>query len=1103
MPMISLYPSIFHLPRSVFFHDAVKLYDQGLTSIQVTDNGTGVPSSCRGLMAAKHATSKLRSFSDLYGNTSDANQYEGNANTSAGDAEPNIQSASTVSTLGFRGEALFSLANISKSMVVSTRTCDENAGEEFSFDPQGNLIAETRRTVARGVGTTVTVNGLFERLPVRRVDLCKRIKTQRMKLIKVLQGYAILCLGTQFTLIDVNTTAKSKSKSTTKQAEVVRLATSDSSTTATLKTRIASILGTKFLDGLSCIEIDLSSAVKGEKPSSWKVQGLVSHSPASPYPSTAREHHFFSINGRPVDLPAASRVIGDVWRRFDPSETCRRPACILAFTLPNQAFDVNLSPDKRQVLFTEESAILELIRNGLVELWTEQSEGKFAANEVEIRTNGSAKGGTCDAAEIDNNGKYIKATTDPTAICNEEVNIGTPRTRRAKSDGPLNESPSVNKSSSSIMDKRVITPTLTQTQPEASDTSSKDSITTASPEESHIEEGNSTKEDESNKYEVKPQKEKQRDRRVWEQMKLTFNRFNKSEQRQEMAQMLSMDPSMASEGQDARKNADCRPDAMADTRGMPSQSTSPVELSTAQIEPTFTNGKGTSEAESMIDDFAFGSSNSKNEVEKCGKDSTATEPSIEDNRVSSRRQKSMHEESDEVLNSPKRKARDDSTAFLDDFSFGLTKSNRKDAKVDSNREEFHSTDPPEPKHLRSASYCQSSKADESVRGNGRMISGKRIISQKLSRTFQGRARETEPLDPTPSTVRDRSRRQSSRDVFDSNDCNQREHPPIQVPYETMWSSFAGTQSVMAQAQHSLVLMRKKRKLFHSSLKREKDTLDLQNSFSDATDTTQVNLSREDFAHMSIIGQFNLGFILVRCRNHNLWILDQHACDEKYNFERLCKETILHQQNLMTPLPLELSPSEEHCILEHMDVFKTNGFRFDYNPAKDPRHRLSLTALPHSGSGGDGTKAVQFGKEDVWALCAMLGAEGTTSSGGHIAGYGTGADGSGSGSSNAVKRLAGITSGSSNANSVVGPYVVRLPKAIAMFASRACRKSIMIGTALSSKEQLEILKKLEKTDVPWNCAHGRPTISHIRNLAQSLLNDDSITYQSSGPCLSVL
>lgn len=128
-------------------------------------------------MATKHATSKLRSFDDLYGERMDENP-ESNG----------IETAAAVSTLGFRGEALFSLANISKSLVVSTRTKDEAVGEELSFDSQGNISEEKRRSVARSIGTTVSVHGLFERLPVRRVDLCKRIKSQRMKMIKVLQG---------------------------------------------------------------------------------------------------------------------------------------------------------------------------------------------------------------------------------------------------------------------------------------------------------------------------------------------------------------------------------------------------------------------------------------------------------------------------------------------------------------------------------------------------------------------------------------------------------------------------------------------------------------------------------------------------------------------------------------------------------------------------------------------------------------------------------------------------------------------------------------------------------------------------------------------------
>jgi DNA mismatch repair protein PMS2 len=137
-----------------------------MSSIHVSDNGSGVPKSCRSLLATKHATSKLRSFGDLYANeTSEEEEAENDTRA--------------VSTLGFRGEALFSLANISSSLTISTRTPDESVGEELTFDAAGNVI--TRKPVARAVGTTVIVGGLLERLPVRRVDFCKRIKSQKMK----------------------------------------------------------------------------------------------------------------------------------------------------------------------------------------------------------------------------------------------------------------------------------------------------------------------------------------------------------------------------------------------------------------------------------------------------------------------------------------------------------------------------------------------------------------------------------------------------------------------------------------------------------------------------------------------------------------------------------------------------------------------------------------------------------------------------------------------------------------------------------------------------------------------------------------------------------
>ena len=58
---------------------------------------------------------------------------------------------------------------------------------------------------------------------------------------------------------------------------------------------------------------------------------------------------------------------------------------------------------------------------------------------------------------------------------------------------------------------------------------------------------------------------------------------------------------------------------------------------------------------------------------------------------------------------------------------------------------------------------------------------------------------------------------------------------------------------------------------------------------------------------------------------------------------------------------------------------------------------------------------------------------------------------------------------------VGLAQCRLPKTMAMMASRACRSSIMIGRALSVSDMVKIVRRLKELEQPWNCPHGRPII----------------------------
>ena len=70
--------------------------------------------------------------------------------------------------------------------------------------------------------------------------------------------------------------------------------------------------------------------------------------------------------------------------------------------------------------------------------------------------------------------------------------------------------------------------------------------------------------------------------------------------------------------------------------------------------------------------------------------------------------------------------------------------------------------------------------------------------------------------------------------------------------------------------------------------------------------------KADFARMRVLGQFNLGFILARL-GRDLFIVDQHASDEKSNFERLQRSTVLQRQPLLHPQPLDLTPAEAVAV----------------------------------------------------------------------------------------------------------------------------------------------------------------------------------------------
>ncbi|GBG26646.1 DNA mismatch repair protein PMS1 [Hondaea fermentalgiana] len=229
--------------------------------------------------------------------------------------------------------------------------------------------------------------------------------------------------------------------------------------------------------------------------------------------------------------------------------------------------------------------------------------------------------------------------------------------------------------------------------------------------------------------------------------------------------------------------------------------------------------------------------------------------------------------------------------------------------------------------------------------------------------------------------------------------------------------------------------------------------------------------KRDFAKVEVIGQFNKGFIIGRC-NRDLFIFDQHACDEKYLFETLQITTKIQHQPLMRPFPVELSATDAQVVRDNLDIFEYNGFRFapeaialdaatgessdnantdgDDDVVTPATQRLRLVGIPHS-------LKTEFGPEDVRELASVL------------------------------RENPPPPKDMRDQLKYVPP---QLPRTRAMFASRACRRAIMIGTDLDRTKMYKVLRNMPQLKQPWNCPHGRPTMRYMSDLGELYANRDA-------------
>ena len=276
----------------------VRIVAAGRRTIEVIDNGHGMAEQDAVLCVERHATSKIRKSADL----------------------------DNIVTLGCRGEALASIAAVSRMEMVTRRERDDSATR---VRVEGGVLRDVSR-VPSPVGTRIAVNRLYFNTPARAKFL-KGMTTELSQCIDIVQRHALSHPGVGFQFF---------------HNDKLLL---DIPENATLRERVALIWGLSFLRDM--VEIDAER-------SGVRLTGII----GTPVLSRShRSHQFFFLNGRPVVNRSLQYGFEDGYSEL--LTIGRHPVGIVLLELDPHAADVNVHPTKREIRFRDERAIRDLVRD--------------------------------------------------------------------------------------------------------------------------------------------------------------------------------------------------------------------------------------------------------------------------------------------------------------------------------------------------------------------------------------------------------------------------------------------------------------------------------------------------------------------------------------------------------------------------------------------------------------------------------------------------------------------------------------------------------------------------------------------------------------------
>lgn len=276
----------------------VDIEGSGKDLIRINDNGCGMSAEDLELSVLRHATSKIRAFDDL----------------------------ENLHTFGFRGEALYSVAAVSRMTLTS---CEEGGNGNRIELHAGKVVLKSPAPSIKG--TTVEIRNLFYNTPAR-LKFLKSDSYERACLLKVIEESALANLSVAYRVC-VN------------GREVYNLPAENGPLASAAPARAKAILGEEVSQSLVFKEFE----EMGLKLFLTPADKLVS----------VRDMQYVFVNRRPIDSKTVQQAIYKAYQNVRPKD--RHPAFVAYMTLSPADFDVNIHPQKRDIRFVNENKVFGFI----------------------------------------------------------------------------------------------------------------------------------------------------------------------------------------------------------------------------------------------------------------------------------------------------------------------------------------------------------------------------------------------------------------------------------------------------------------------------------------------------------------------------------------------------------------------------------------------------------------------------------------------------------------------------------------------------------------------------------------------------------------------